>query len=465
MYSACKIRWKVDPQAAQVLDEQSKIVNWLYNHLLEHANELRVRYREKQEPEIGHELYSKWGLRNLVPGLKKEYPFLHKVYSAPLVNAALRLTRAIRHYQESKQGEIQGIFVQWPEFHKWSLAWFSLEYESPWVGYRLNGRMLTVVLGKDSEGKRMSVVAPLAERFPAQWRDKVKRLLIVKQSGQYFAIFTIERPEPVRNEPRFPKVIAFDPNHKNFAYGVSNTGIAVEIENLKPLRQLDARVDDLKAKRDRCQRKAQPTTKSPPDETRSKTWSPSRRWKFLNRQLDKAYQKRHDVTKTFLFTLASYLCHNYDVIGIGDYAPKGFGVNRKMRHSMNNASLIRRFKDTVAWVALKSGKVYVEYAEPGTTRTCHVCGFVVEGGISPNIRRWQCPQCQTEHHRDENAAQNGLVRTLEKIGLPCSGHTPVVITARWIWRVTPSGVVTFRDGETDSSEVGESISDESPTKD
>ncbi len=111
-----------------------------------------------------------------------------------------------------------------------------------------------------------------------------------------------------------------------------------------------------------------------------------------------------------MFTVAHKLCKHYDCIGIGDYAPKGTGLTRAMRRSMNNASLIGRFKDVLHWTATKSGKHCIKYDEKGTTRTCHVCGHVVPDGLSPSIRQWICPVCQTFHIRDENAAQNGLAK-------------------------------------------------------
>ncbi|WP_414222758.1 zinc ribbon domain-containing protein, partial [Cupriavidus necator] len=92
----------------------------------------------------------------------------------------------------------------------------------------------------------------------------------------------------------------------------------------------------------------------------------------------------------------------------------------------------------------RSGKRAVVLDETGTTRTCHVCNHVVEGGIHPSIREWNCPQCSTHHARDENASQNGLRRLLEFLRagadipkLPCLG--PVQIIGRCDWRFHPQG--------------------------
>ncbi|MBA3954937.1 transposase [Candidatus Dependentiae bacterium] len=98
---------------------------------------------------------------------------------------------------------------------------------------------------------------------------------------------------------------------------------------------------------------------------------------------------------------------------------------------MNNRSLIGRFKEKLSWVALKSGKSYHEFAEKGTTRTCHACNFIVPNGLAPHVRQWTCPSCLAQHIRDENATYNGLRKTLQDLLLkskelslpvPSSGH-------------------------------------------
>ena len=155
-----------------------------------------------------------------------------------------------------------------------------------------------------------------------------------------------------------------------------------------------------------------------------------------------------------MFTVAHSLCQTYDYIGIGDYAPSGNGTTTAMRRAMNNRSLIGRFKEILSWTAAKSGKTYVEYDETGTTRTCHMCRHVVDGGLCPSIRRWVCPVCQTEHIRDENAAKNGLAKILRDLKeksealvsqVPCSGLVSVV--ERWAWRVRPSGIIMVPRGQ------------------
>jgi transposase len=180
---------------------------------------------------------------------------------------------------------------------------------------------------------------------------------------------------------------------------------------------------------------------------------PSKQWAKYDRALKSALHKRREQTKTFMFTSAHRLFRSYDCIGIGDYTPNAEGITTPMRRAMNNRSLIGRWKDTLSWVARKSGKTFVEFDEKGTTRTCHHCLYVEEQGIPVSLRQWQCSQCQTEHIRDENAAINGLRKILRDLPQKNEGeHLSIVsgsdlafVKKRWAWCVLPSGVlVTLR---------------------
>jgi len=438
MRSAVKMPLLVGEQEAAILDSQSKIANWLYNKLLEQANALRQQYRETQDKQIGLTLYTERGLRNLIPDLKAQHPFVKVVYSSVLKNAALRLSKAIRDYQDGKHGRRANI-VNWPRFRAWKRNWFSLQYDEPWKGYALAGRTLTLTLGQDATGKQLQVEVKLAETLP-HWvnHEHIRQCRIVKEGHLYSVVFSVERLLPNGKSLSPAKIVALDPNHKNFAYAVGTDGKATEIHNSYFLKPLDKRIDHLKSKRDQCKKKSKQITRA----DGSTFWMPSRRWLMLNAHLQEVYRIRREQTKQFLYTIAHQLYHDYDAVGIGDYVPHGGGITCKMRRAMNNQSLNRRFKHVLAWVAMRSGKQYLEWEEGGSTRTCHECGFVVEGGIPVEMREWDCPgpECSSHHIRDENAARNGLTRTLKALGLPCSGRREV--SSRRAWRFNGLGLTS-----------------------
>lgn len=67
MIYALKIKLHLNEKEKSLLDSQSMICNWAYNHILEIANDLRVGYISTQDPEIGKILYTERGLRDLLP--------------------------------------------------------------------------------------------------------------------------------------------------------------------------------------------------------------------------------------------------------------------------------------------------------------------------------------------------------------------------------------------------------------
>jgi putative transposase len=430
MKSVVKIPLEVAQEQASILDSQSKIANWLYNQLLEQANTLRKQCRDalatgdqQLASQIGLTLYTARGLRNLIPGLKEQHPFLKAVYSSVLKNAALRLSKAIGDYQDWRHGRRESR-VNWPTFRAWKRKWFSLQYDEPKKGYRVEGRTLTLVLGQDQQGGQLTLALHLAFALP-HWVNvtHIRQCRIVKEGQLFSVVFTIERVLPNGKPLRPNKIVALDPNHKNFAYAVGTDGKAIEIYNPYFLKLLEKRIDQLKAKRDTCKKRSRLITRT----DGSKFWLPSRRWLMLNARLSELYRIRREQTKQYLYTVANQLYRDYDAVGIGDYVPHGAGITKKMRRAMNKQSLNGRFKHVLAWVALRSGKQSLEWEEAGSTRTCHDCGFVVEGGIPPEIREWDCPgeSCTSHHIRDENAARNGLTRTLKGLGLPSSGRREV----------------------------------------
>jgi putative transposase len=117
--AVAKLRLEVHAEADSALDGASRICNWLYNELLEVAGVLRARYRLDQDAATGTVLYTERGLRNLVPELKRLYPFLPTVHSSPLKNAALRVSDSIRRHQAAKHGRRKGKAVGWPRFRAW----------------------------------------------------------------------------------------------------------------------------------------------------------------------------------------------------------------------------------------------------------------------------------------------------------------------------------------------------------
>jgi len=320
--SVLKLKLKLDPKSKQILDSQSKIANWLYNHLLEEANRLRDDYRNTQNPESSKILYSKRGLRDTIPSLKTLHPFLKTVHSSPLKNTALRLSETIQAYQKSRKGKRNGKKIGWPKFRSVKKKFFSLLYDEPDKGWKIEGKNIRISLGGDENKKRLHIVGELERDLSCFKGKTIRNLRITRDEKDYYCIFTVKEMEPEKK--KIEKVISLDPNHKNLAYGVGSDQKAFEIKNPWFLKPLQKRIDQLKSKRDKCKRKSKKIV----IEGGKTIWLASKRYTHLNNKLQNLYRIRREQTKTYLYTVSNWLCSKYDLISIGDYTPKGGGINK-----------------------------------------------------------------------------------------------------------------------------------------
>jgi putative transposase len=391
-----KIPLIVTEEQAYQLDGQSKICNWLYNQLLELC---RWDYYENHN----HlKLLHGRNLRNQVPKFKQQHPFLKVVHSSPLKNVALRLKDA--YDRAFEQGN------HFPKFRSWKRKWFSLLYDEPNKGFKVNGKALKLTFGVDKDNKRKSIVVQLKQ--PLEKGVSIKNLRITKERDQFYAVFCLEKEEREKHEPL--TWIALDPNHKNLATAVDDEGRTYEFGRLHTITYWDKTIDRLKSKRDRCQRKAKFIELG---ENRG-YFRPSKRWERLNQALNRAYDRRREQMKQGLYSLAHHLAKRYDVVVIGNYVPtKEVSPYGCMHRSMLNQTPIGQLRRILEWVFTKSRKHYQKVDERNTTKICCVCGHKEKK--SPNVRVFTCVKCGHTLGRDLNSAVN-IARKVHL--LPRSGY-------------------------------------------
>jgi putative transposase len=103
--------------------------------------------------------------------------------------------------------------------------------------------------------------------------------------------------------------------------------------------------------------------------------------------------------------------------------------NHKLAQAISDASMgeIRR---QLTYKAEKFGTriVVIDRFYP-SSKTCSVCGYVLEN-LDLKMRVWQCPNCQTLHQRDSNAAKNvlavSLTDSLNACGAASSGSVAML---------------------------------------
>ena len=109
----------------------------------------------------------------------------------------------------------------------------------------------------------------------------------------------------------------------------------------------------------------------------------------------------------FLEKMSRYLADNYDMVAVEDLdvksiANKGFGNGKA---TMDNG--YGRFRTMLDYKLAGNGKhlMTVDKWYP-SSQICSCCGHKNPEIKNLNIRKWTCPNCETKHDRDINAAIN-----------------------------------------------------------
>ena len=130
----------------------------------------------------------------------------------------------------------------------------------------------------------------------------------------------------------------------------------------------------------------------------------------------KIHQRIARQRKMFHYQVAHRLCRNYDLIAVEDLNIRGLARTR-LAKSIYDVSW-GKFITILESVVVKYGVHLVKVNPHNTSQNCSGCGTKVPKTLS--VRLHQCPKCNLEMDRDENAAINILMKALNAVGLTVS---------------------------------------------
>lgn len=133
------------------------------------------------------------------------------------------------------------------------------------------------------------------------------------------------------------------------------------------------------------------------------------------------HEKITNTRQDFLHKLSRKLVDENQIIVAEDLCLKGL-ARTKLAKSIHDAGFGMLLNFLSYKLEREGGKlVQVDRFYP-STKTCSCCGFK-NNLLTLSIRDWVCPECQTHHDRDENAAQNLRQEGLRILSTNTEGHS------------------------------------------
>lgn len=209
----------------------------------------------------------------------------------------------------------------------------------------------------------------------------VKSVTVTKTpAGKYFASFACEVEV---EEPAFTgDVLGIDLGLSAFL----TTSEGEKVENPKYLRTAERKLKHLQRKLSRCQKGSNGREKA-------------------RHRVACQHEKIANQRKDFLHKLSHQLTSENQALYLEDLHVRGMLKNHHLAKSINDAGWAefdRQVSYKGRWHGCHVG--HVDRFFPSSKR-CHVCGFINDG-LTLKDRTWTCPECQTRHDRDHNAALN-----------------------------------------------------------
>ena len=297
--------------------------------------------------------------------LKKEYEWLKDVDKFALTNAIYNMDAAYRKFFKEHAGYPK--FKSKRDNHK---------------SYTTNYTNENIVVDFEKGRVKLPKLKMVKAKPPREFEGQIKSATISQMpSGKYFVSILVEEEQV--ELPKVEKSIGIDLGIKDLVI----TSDGEKIDNLKLIKKYENKLV-------RQQRKLAHKQKGSKNREKQRI------------KVAKIYEKIANTRNDYLHKISHKLINENQVIVSEDLSVSNMVKNANLAKSISDcgwSELTRQLQYKADWY----GRTYVKIGRfVPSSQICHVCGYKNEETKDLSVRKWTCPQCQTEHDRDINAAIN-----------------------------------------------------------
>ncbi|PAK87251.1 RNA-guided endonuclease TnpB family protein [Lentilactobacillus parakefiri] len=371
------IKLRIYPNAAQQLKIK---LNFGYNRFVWNQMLAMMIQRYENNPEAP--FLNAFALNNLLPALKMEYIWLKEAESTSLQSTNHDLVEAYKRFFKAHKG--------FPKFK--SRKFLKQSYQS-----KMNIRLI------DKYHLKLPKLGIVRYKCGRKITGKIKSATIrLSATKKFYAILLIDTDINQLNKTNQPVGIDL---------GVSDLMITSDGKKYPTVR-FDKLLADRKHYWERkLARRRRQAEKEIAWDRHNQVVEPRTLADFKNYQkakimVAKYSEKIANQRNNYLHQLTKQLVTNYDVIKIEDLKAKNLMKNHSLARAIANQAW-RKLRLQLEYKCIWYGKELKVVNPYKTSQLCSNCGY--DDGKHPlEIREWTCPQCQTHHDRDINAARNIL---------------------------------------------------------
>ncbi|TGA96110.1 transposase [Sporolactobacillus shoreae] len=339
--------------------------------------------RHKNNPDAP--FLNAYALNNLLPALKKEYPWLKEAESTSLQITNHDLVEAFKKFFKQKHG--------FPKFK--SKKFLKQSYQCKCVNQNIRQAATNSI--------QLPKLGMLRFRSGKPIPGTVKSVTIRKTfTGNYDAVLLVEDENQV-----FTKT----GNTIGLDFGVSDLLIGSDEQKIPSIRFDKKLSKKLHHWEKRLARRRLQAQKAIAWDRHNHVLQPRQLANFKNVQkaklmVAKVHEKIAHQRQNYLHQITTKLVKNYDRIVIEDLKTKNMMRNHKLARAIANQAW-REIRRMLTYKCAWYGKEFVVVNPYKTSQICSNCGHD-DGKHGLGVREWTCPQCTTHHDRDVNAAKNIL---------------------------------------------------------